>query len=147
MKYCIEDLKDFAESKNGKCLSNKYNNSHTKYKWQCECGHIWESTWSNILHNNSWCSYCAGNLKKTLENCQKLAEKNNGKCLSKEYINNKTKMIWQCDNVHIWNATLNNILNGSWCPYCKGKHIDILDAQKLAEKIKEYVYHKNMLIV
>uniref|UniRef100_UPI004047EE3D zinc-ribbon domain-containing protein n=1 Tax=Algoriphagus sp. TaxID=1872435 RepID=UPI004047EE3D len=43
-----------------------------------------------------------------------------GNCLSKEYIDAKTKLEWQCKAGHSWFATPNHIKNGTWCPNCAG---------------------------
>jgi len=45
----------------------------------------------------------------------KLAAKKGGKCLSKKYVNSKTRLKWQCEQRHIWQATPDSIKNGSWC--------------------------------
>jgi hypothetical protein len=47
-----------------------------------------------------------------------LALKNNGKCLSIEYINTDTKYQWECNKKHQWIATSNSIRSGQWCPTC-----------------------------
>ena len=77
--YTIEDLKQFALSKNGLCLSEIYINAHTKYKWQDELGNIFEAKWYSVLAGR-W-SRQTGNLRKakklrkiTLEDVQKYAE-------------------------------------------------------------------------
>lgn len=38
-KLTIEDCKKFAESKQGKCLSNIYVNNHSLLLWKCIEGH------------------------------------------------------------------------------------------------------------
>lgn len=73
--------------------------------------------------------------KISINDCQALANKNNGSCLSVEYKNNKTKMEWQCNKGHqSWWAIYNSINRGSWCPHCskdlEKKTID--DCQELA---------------
>lgn len=47
-----------------------------------------------------------------------LAKSKNGKCLSKQYINSYTKLIWECSEKHQWEATSNLIKSGSWCKQC-----------------------------
>ena len=42
-----------------------------------------------------------------------------GKCLSKEYINGKTKLLWECSEGHQWEAILDSVKRGSWCAVCK----------------------------
>jgi hypothetical protein len=50
----------------GNCLSKEYVNMHTKLKWQCEKGHIWEAKPTNIKNKSNWCKKCAGNEKLTI---------------------------------------------------------------------------------
>ena len=51
--------------------------------------------------------------KLTLDIAKAIAFKNNGKCLSEEYINNATSMLWECNNGHQWQARLANIKNST----------------------------------
>ena len=58
-KYTINDMKKFAESKNGKCLSDKYLGNMIHLIWQCENNHDpWKATPNNIVNKNSWCPEC-----------------------------------------------------------------------------------------
>ena len=54
----------------------------------------------------------------TIEEMQKLAESRGGRCLSTIYVNNRTKLKWQCKEGHIWEATADNIKAGKWCRIC-----------------------------
>ncbi|MCH1473284.1 MAG: hypothetical protein L7V85_05170 [Bacteroidia bacterium] len=115
--YNIEYFKTIAIKKNGKCLSSVYKTLNTKLKWQCSKGHTWESIPNSIMRG-TWCPVCAGKAKKTIQDMQELAYARGGKCLSKNYINGKTKLIWECANGHIWKAKYDNIQQGKWCPDC-----------------------------
>jgi hypothetical protein len=133
----IEDAHKLARKNNGKFLSDTYLNYSTKYKWQCEFGHIWKATY-NSISNGTWCPYCAGVAPATIEEMHKLAEENDGKCLSGKYINAYTKLSWQCSKKHIWEATPSNIQQGSWCPQCaSGK-----SENKFREVIEKYFNEK-----
>ena len=45
----------------------------------------------------------------------------NSKCISIEYINIDTPMLWRCAKGHEWSTTLYRIKNmGRWCPQCAG---------------------------
>ncbi len=125
----IEEMNKLAEEKGGKCLSTIYINTRTKLKWQCKEGHIWEATPDNIKRG-TWCPVCARNVPLNIEEMHKLAEKRGGKCLSTMYINSQTKLKWQCEEGHIWEAIPNNIKIGSWCPTCRGKSINDADGDK-----------------
>ena len=52
----IEDMQKIAENKNGKCLSEKYEDYYTKYKWSCIRDHIFYKTYS--MAEKRWCKEC-----------------------------------------------------------------------------------------
>jgi len=57
--------------------------------------------------------------KHTLDDAKQIALTRGGKCLSTEYKNNKSPLLWICKNQHKWYAKFDNIVNKcSWCPYC-----------------------------
>ncbi len=58
----IQDMHRLAESRGGKCLSEKYTNVDTKLKWKCKEWHIWEAVPSSIKRG-SWCAKCIRNKK------------------------------------------------------------------------------------
>jgi len=124
----LEEMKEIAKRKGGKCLSKEYVNSQTKLKWKCREGHAWE-TKPNTIQSGSWCPVCANNANKLsteerrqyLKEMQQIAEKRGGKCLSSEYIDSKSKLKWQCKIGHVWETTPNGIKRGSWCLICSGK--------------------------
>lgn len=121
-KRTIEDMQQIAESRGGKCLSTEYKNLNTKLKFQCSKGHEWKTTPSSILIDN-WCPECSGSKKLTIEKMQQIAESRGGKCLSDKYINNSTKLIWECQKGHKWEAMPMHVKNKkSWCPVCAGKN-------------------------
>jgi hypothetical protein len=114
----IEEMQELASKKEGKCLSTVYINSKTKLKWECKEGHIWDAEPTPIKQGH-WCPRCAGKAKLTIEEMQELAKQKGGKCLSTEYIDNKTKLQFQCSEGHKWYATPGKIKFGRWCPRCK----------------------------
>jgi hypothetical protein len=57
-----------------------------------------------------------------LEEAKKVALERGGLCLSTEYVNSSTNMLWQCKEGHEWSAWFANVkYNKSWCPYCTCK--------------------------
>eukprot|EP00971_Amphidinium_carterae_P213919 4245599-Amphidinium_carterae.1 len=56
--------------------------------------------------------------KLSLEDARDAAAQHGGVCLSKEYVNNHTPMLWECGKGHQWWAQLRNIRSGCWCPQC-----------------------------
>jgi hypothetical protein len=150
-KNTIEEMKKIAKKRGGQCLSVKYINSHTKLAWQCKHGHQWDAAPTNI-QIGYWCPFCAGVQKGTIEEMEELAEEHGGKCLSKEYTNCQTKLIWQCKEGHKWQTRPSSIKQGSWCPFCVGvQRGTIEEMQKIARErdgqclSKEYINSKTKL--
>ena len=113
-------LQSLAISHRGQLLSSCYVNSHTKLSWKCKKGHEWKAT-PNHIKGGKWCPFCAGHIKLTLQELERIAEKKDGRCLSKEYVNARKKVLWECAKGHQWEATADNVKRGHWCPFCAGK--------------------------
>ena len=104
----INDMHELAKSKKGKCLSKIYLNAHSKLKWQCEFGHVWETVPNGIIYGNHWCPACANirlgkrsALKDGFQKMNSLATSKGGKCLSKNYSGMHDRLKWQCEFGHI----------------------------------------------
>jgi hypothetical protein len=122
-------MREIAIERGGKCLSKEYVNSETKLKWKCSEGHKWEATPHSVKSKKSWCQKCKSNSQKnTIEDMQRLASKNGGKCLSKKYVLNNVNLLWECSKGHRWKNQPANITMGQWCPKCSK------DAEKLTLK-------------
>jgi uncharacterized Zn-finger protein len=133
LKLTIREMQEIAAKRGGECLSKKYINALSKLKWQCKEGHRWEAPPHRIKTQGSWCPYCAKKAKLTMEELQRIAEEKGGACLSKEFIDYKTKLRWRCEEGHVWEAVPYSIKIGQWCPYCAGKaKLTIEEMQKLA---------------
>lgn len=116
-RLTIREMQEIARERGGRCISAEYKNVMTKLKWQCSEGHIWEAIPNSIKTTGMWCPKCKhGNL--TIQEMQELAKGRNGKCLSTEYANTRTKLKWKCSEGHTWMARPHDIKGGSWCPTC-----------------------------
>jgi len=129
----LEECKDFAISKEGKCLSTEYISSKTHMQWECKEGHVWNTTFGHIKNSKSWCCKCSGKQVLSIEECRTLAISKGGKCVSTKYINAHTHMNWGCKEKHKWSATFSNIKRGKWCPTCSGNQpLNINDCREFA---------------
>ena len=73
--------------------------------------------------------------KLTIEEMQNLAHEHGGKCLSESYVDNKTKLLWECEKGHQWEAIPSSIKRGVWCPECGGcKRLNIEDMHQIAKE-------------
>lgn len=76
-KNNIEMLQIKAKYMGGKCISKKYINNSTKYKWECADGHIFEKSWAKVKTRNQWCPKCKSNIME--EMCRFIFEQLTGK--------------------------------------------------------------------
>lgn len=161
-RLTIEEMQNIANGRNGVCLSKKYINSKTKLRWQCSEGHQWEAIYDSI-RAGKWCPEC-GRQKSilartyTIDNAQNLAKEHGGKCLSTEYINSSTKLMWECAEGHQWKANYNSVQHDTWCPECGreksglARRHSMEDAQKIAKErggkclSKKYEVYPNKLL-
>ncbi len=122
---------EIAKKRGGKCLSKIYLNCKSPLEWECEEGHIWKAPLDRILHNNSWCLMCSrknsGSTQRgSLEELQKICIERGGVCLSENYVNSQTSLVFRCLYGHIFENIPNRVKQGSWCPQCgnfKGEEI------------------------
>jgi hypothetical protein len=84
--------------------------------------------------------------KDTIENMHSIARERGGRCLSVEYVDQRTPLCWECAENHIWPATPSEVKGirnrrGTWCPICgadaaaKNRMHTIEDMQRLVEKM------------
>jgi uncharacterized CHY-type Zn-finger protein len=137
----------YAKKQNGQCLTHPDTpiKKHTYLLWKCDnIEHpAWESTFHNIIELNTWCGRCAGKYteKEYLVKAYKMANEKGGQCLSTEYIDQRSPMIWKCDDEShpFWHASYDDILNkNNWCGKCKG----ILTPEEYLQKAQAYAISK-----
>jgi len=132
-KLTLEYVKDYIEGFGYVFLSKEYINIYAKLELQCDKGHQYKVVWKDF-QQGCRCSICAGNKKKTIEEIKEYTEKLGYKCLSKEYVNNSTKLLLVCPQNHEFKMAWNNFHNqGQRCSTCSGKK------KKTIEEVKQYV--------
>jgi hypothetical protein len=121
----IDDMRQYATSRGGECLSRDYQNSKSRLRWRCAKGHEWIAQASSVIVGH-WCPKCgkekiARLFALSIEDMKAAAKKRGGMCLSKKYENQRSRLRWRCAHGHEWEALSMNIRHGSWCPICAGK--------------------------
>ena len=123
------ELIDSWHPKNKKLPFEVSKASGHKVWWRCEHDHEWQSVVAS--RSKHGCPYCAGQ-KVTLENSfsnkkpdlAQYWDKRRNEVLPNEVAWQTNKQFWFiCEHGHEFSATLNNISNGKWCPYCSGQKV------------------------
>ncbi len=116
----MENLKAYAQSRGGHCLSEKYLGVFSKQEFECAEGHRWFTAGYGLLHVKTWCPICSISKKQTIEDMHALAAQYGGKYLTSDYFGSKHNAKWQCKEGHIWTSVPLRIKKGKWCPKCAG---------------------------
>ena len=85
----------------GKLISSTYMGSRATHEMECEQGHRFFNSPSNIMRGQ-WCPVSKGLAPKTIEEIRQFAESLGWKLLSDRYINNRRNLTWQCDKGHVF---------------------------------------------
>jgi hypothetical protein len=116
-RLTLEQMKEMAKSRGGRCLSKCYRNGATKLMWRCSAGHEWNAAPLQIKKGH-WCPFCAHVAPLTLPLLQRTAAQKDGWCLSLVYLNSSHPVRWKCAIGHEWLARAHSIRAGNWCPVC-----------------------------
>lgn len=139
IRWNYELVKEFTENKGYKLLSTEYKKANSKLTFMCDKGHIFEMNFSGFKKLKE-CPICTGKwlnydvVKEYIEHEKYIL-------LSKEYINNRTKLKMKCPKGHIFEMCFSNFKTGQRCPICANEEkLKRIQSQKLKyEDIKEYI--------
>lgn len=114
----ITFARQLARAWGGECLSDAYDKAKTPMQFRCGSGHTFTSTYHG-LRKGEWCRACFNDVRRLdMAEIHKMAAVRGGKCLSTEYKNSTTKLLWQCAEGHTWRAVRPHVRAGTWCPEC-----------------------------
>jgi hypothetical protein len=137
----IEDMRQRALERGGKCLSKEYRHRSVELKWRCKRGHVFNLR-PRFLSRGAWCPECIPYDKKiaSLALMQEWATRRGGKCLSKHYVDSETPVEWECRKGHRFKKTRDLVKQQKeWCRQC-----EIIDLQaKRLEKVKNIALKRN----
>lgn len=117
IKKTIDDIRNLFEEEGYKLLTTEYINAHCNLDCVCPKGHKFIITWASWQQGHR-CSYCVGVVKLSYDFIEKSFDKEGYTLLSKEYINNSTKLEYACTYGHLHSITFGNWGTGVRCPTC-----------------------------
>jgi hypothetical protein len=116
-KSTLAHMRSLAHRRGGKCISSRYISSRIPLRWRCRRGHQWKAMPTNVS-KGSWCPTCAHRKRLTIGEMRALARRRGGECLSDQYVNSETKLLWRCAAGHEWEAAPGLVKGGRWCSHC-----------------------------
>lgn len=135
MKFSYEYVKEYIESFGYKLLSKEYINCRTKLLIECPKGHKYNVIFSSFKQGNR-CPDCK---RLLIDDVRQYIESFNYILLSKEYINNRTKLLLTCPIGHEFKMSFGSFKDKNQrCPICMNKLR--IDKHRLSyEEVKEYI--------
>lgn len=116
------DLINAELSGRGYSIVGEYTNVRTKTKFKCKSGHEWETTPDSVRRGHG-CPVCSIEnkilSKSKIE--QWLIEDGRGIKLIGDYVDTRTKTIFECADGHQWSTATKEIKVGKGCPSCRGR--------------------------
>lgn len=131
----LDKGKQFAESRGGALLSEKYLGANEHHIWRCSKGHSWPAIFGSVAKSGGvWCPYCSGRLAiegiNDLETINPLlalefdTQKNSPLEAKSLKPNSNYKVWWKCSRYHSFDAKITNRHHlGTGCPYCSGHKV------------------------
>jgi len=117
VKKDILDIKKLFEAEGYILLSGEYRNDHTKLDYICNLGHAHSITFMGWRMGHR-CAICAGQRKPTIEEITESFKLEGYTLLSKEYVNNRTKLKYICPYGHKHGMTWVHWSDRKRCPTC-----------------------------
>lgn len=136
-KYSFSKLEPLFNKINYTLLSDGCNIQSDKIYYMCDKQHKNTMTLKNFLKGRR-CPNCAGNVKHTYNYISNKLKLEGYKLLSKEYINNKTKLDVECPSGHIYKVCFDKWRDGCRCPHCAGNAC--LNLRIIEERLRTFNY-------
>ena len=114
----IDEMRELARARGGRCVSRSYRNQRSPLRWRCAQGHEWKSSLAN-LRRGTWCPHCAGVSPRTIADIQALAAGHGGVCLSTTIEPGVDRLRFRCRLGHEFESKASYLQQGSWCPRCR----------------------------
>lgn len=119
VKPTIEYIRDCLQREGYTLLSTEYIDNKSCLEYICSNGHKHHIRW------NSWtqgqrCYYCSNKVSYTYEEVRDMFMGEGYTLLSDDYISNKQRLHYICNNGHTHYINLNSWLKGIRCAYCHG---------------------------
>tara|TARA_B100001123_G_C15328764_1_gene1030479 strand:- start:3360 stop:4133 length:774 start_codon:yes stop_codon:yes gene_type:complete len=146
--YTKDIIENFAKSKNATVEFPDGNiNARTSLKWTClEHNHTFPNSPSSVMgKQKQWCKICKGQKIFDIQDFKDFAEEKGGKCLSKEYINYKTNLEFECAIGHRFSRTPAHLYDNKqprWCSKCGEVKRYEEKKEFIIKEVKKYVKDK-----
>lgn len=143
----VEIVDEKLLAKNLKRLT-KFENTQKSMQVQCLLDdHIWNATYNKLIHSDSGCPKCYGNIKHNNDSVDiKLQNENPSVVRIGDFLGKYVKILWECVDCNFqWKAQPQGIFAGTGCPQCNTAGKNEKSIYKLLKaKDINFEYQKNI---
>lgn len=119
-RLTAENFQTLAEVNGFEWIGDAVVPSSVKTRWRCRQGHEWDANYNNIQGGRR-CPFCSGKAPKTIADYHQVAKRRGFRYVGTRIpANVRIRVTWQCGEKHLWDATYDDINQGSGCPFCSG---------------------------
>jgi len=118
LKLTIKQVRESFENEGYTLLTKEYSGNRSELDYICPNGHNHKTEWFTWGPMKRRCPSCSNNVKSTIEEIKLSFEQEGYTLLSKEYINNHTKLDYTCPNGHDHSVVYASWKYGYRCPHC-----------------------------
>jgi len=116
-KFKLEYVRQFFKDNDCELLEQEYKDNKSKMKYKCKCGNISTIRFAEFIKGNR-CRKCSGCEKYNFKYVKKYFQDNSCKLLEQKYINNATKMTYECKCGNISTIRFADFKRGMRCRKC-----------------------------
>lgn len=140
-RLTYEEVKSRFTDKGWKLISKEYLGNQKPLTAICPNGHETDITLNNF-NKKQGCKHCAGNVKYTYEQVEKIFKDENCKLISKEYINNNTHLEYQCSCGNTSKIKLGAFIKGHRCRKCMANTLSVKNKKITDEEFSTFCESK-----
>jgi hypothetical protein len=119
-------LQRLARSRGCELITAKFLGPDIKMEWRCSRGHEWTRSSRKTVAFDRWCLNCNGVKARVMKKIHRAVADRGGKCLTNDYVNDRSPLSLICENGHNWVTALRNVRVGKWCPTCYDERRSVL---------------------
>lgn len=117
VKHEYEEVKEEFKKRGYTLLSDNYVDNYSNLDFICDRGHFSKISYASF-RRGSGCRYCSPNAKFTYEEVKSVFENRGYKLITKEYVNSRNLLSFECPNGHIGEMAFRSFKKGCNCLEC-----------------------------
>ena len=134
-KWTREEVVEYLSKFGFVLVSESVPNTTTKLHMKCAVGHDVYMSFHTFRSGGNRCAECSGKKRPSFEKLKSSFETVGYRLISKKYVNQHTKLQYECDKGHYNHITWSNFNKGHRCPDCaRNKKFEYVEVQNFFEE-------------